>query len=94
MGRETWGCVVCMAEWGCGPAFLSGTGRVGTAVEEVGKCKMWVGRVKSGPLLPVAQEAGLEVAVERCATHCGFQEPERPWDALQSRGCCILALLS
>lgn len=69
-------------------------GEGGDCCGGVGKCKMWVGRVKSGPVLPVAQEAGLEVAVERCATHCGFQEPERPWDALQSRGCYILALLS
>lgn len=41
-------------------------------MEEVGK--MWVGRLKSGPVLPVAQGAGLEVAVERQAAHSGFQE--------------------
>lgn len=37
-------------------------------------CEMWVGRLKSGPVLPVAQGAGLEVAVERRPTHSGFQE--------------------
>lgn len=41
-------------------------------MEEVGIVRC--GRVKSGPVLPVAQGAGLEVAVERQATHSAFQE--------------------
>lgn len=40
-------------------------------MEDVGICKTWAGRLKSGPVFPVAQGAGLEVAVERCATRSG-----------------------
>lgn len=36
-------------------AFLSGTGRVGSSVEEVDMCKMWMST-------PVAQGAGLDEA--------------------------------
>lgn len=37
---------------------------------------MWAGRLKSGPVFPVTQGVGLEVAAERCTIYSGFQEAE------------------
>lgn len=77
MGCSEWcgklGDVLCIRQG------RAGTGRVGTAVEKVGMWTtwtMWAGRLKSGPVFPVTQGVGLEVAAERCTIYSGFQEAE------------------